>query len=33
MFMMYQQMIKHMNDNIMNRSYVYDVSTNDKTYE
>ena len=33
MFMMYQQMIKHMNDNIMELWYVYDVSTNDKTYE
>ena len=33
MFMMYQQMIKHTNDNIMNCWYVFDVSTNDKTYK
>ena len=33
MFLMYLQMIKHTNDDIMNRSYVYDVSTNDKTYK
>ena len=27
MFLTYQQMIKHTNDDIMNRWYVYDAST------